>query len=163
MSTQVVNVRQFVVEGRIELPDDVVYVGRRVNRYHLAASPFANPYVIGGPFKGYQSIRMTRDDVLWLFADWLLSRLREDPFFIEPLRGNRLACWCPPKDCHADVLADWLNRHPPLPRAAEPIIFGVHAQPRENAETAPAWPSLDTVRQRSDARFRRQLKKVEQR
>ena len=32
-------------------------------------------------------------------------KLREDPGFLEPLRGNNLGCTCPPAlPCHADIL-----------------------------------------------------------
>ena len=78
---------------------DVVYVGRAVRRggWHLEASSFANPFRPGpdGP----------RDEVLDRYRSWianrpdLLARLPD-------LKGRRLGCWCAPRPCHADVLAE---------------------------------------------------------
>jgi hypothetical protein len=79
---------------------DAVYVGRAVPGRGLAASPFANPYRVGQDG--------SRADVIELYRKWLLGqpellgRLRE-------LRARRLACWCSPEPCHADVLAELVD------------------------------------------------------
>jgi len=73
-----------------ELPQDVVVVCR--------PSRWGNPYLPGRDG--------TRDEVIALYRSWLSDRLAADPDFLEPLRGKRLACWCAPLACHADVLAE---------------------------------------------------------
>lgn len=40
-----------------------------------------------------------------LFTAYLYGRLRDDPAFLDPLKGKDLACWCPlDQPCHADIL-----------------------------------------------------------
>ncbi len=81
---QVVNLRQ------VNLRDpDVVRIDRRTD--------WGNPYVVG--------IDGTRAEVIEAYRRWingrpdLLERLGE-------LDGKRLACWCAPRACHGDVLAE---------------------------------------------------------
>jgi hypothetical protein len=79
---------------------DAVYVGRANPRRGLAGSVFGNPYHVGRDG--------TREQVIELYRKWLLDqpallgRLHE-------LRGRRLACWCSPAACHADVLAELVD------------------------------------------------------
>jgi hypothetical protein len=51
----------------------------------------------------------TRDEVVEKYRAWLLSR----PVLIErckrELKGKVLGCWCAPKSCHGDVLAEIAN------------------------------------------------------
>ena len=78
-----------------------VYVGRAAPRRGLKASRFANPFVIGRDGD--------RGEVIERYRAWLAERpdlLAE----VRGLRGLRLACWCAPKACHADVLAELANR-----------------------------------------------------
>ena len=66
-----------------------VYVGR--------PSKWGNPFIIGRDG--------TRDEVVEKFARWIETRpvlMRALP----ELAGKRLACWCSPHRCHADVLAE---------------------------------------------------------
>ena len=81
-----------------------VYVGRRNARYHLAASIWANPYRANEDHDRQSIIRLYRQRLL--ASPELLARLPE-------LRGLRLACWCAPLDCHADVLAEMANAQVP--------------------------------------------------
>jgi hypothetical protein len=71
-----------------ELPEDAVYCGR--------PSDFGNPYRSG--------IDGTRDEVIAMFEQWVLSQ----PDFVQKikheLRGKHLSCWCKPKRCHTDIL-----------------------------------------------------------
>ena len=78
---------------------DVVYVGRAMHRggWRLAASPLANPFRIGADGD--------RDEVVAKYRDYLLNR--PDLLALLPgLRGGRLGCWCKPRRCHADVIAE---------------------------------------------------------
>lgn len=103
-NTIVIHVRDM----RADDPNDV-YIGRGVHRrgYHLDASPWANPIPIG-------SDERRRDEVIEAFRAWVLTSpdaqaawIREH---ISELRGKRLACWCAPRACHGDVLAELADR-----------------------------------------------------
>lgn len=86
-------------------PDDV-YIGRyHPGRPFLSASKWRNPYREDSPgvirdgtggevMEKYRQHLLGRPD--------LMSRLAE-------LRGKRLGCWCKPKRCHGDLLADWAD------------------------------------------------------
>ncbi len=78
---------------------DVVYVGRAMHRggWHLTESPLHCPY---RPGPG-----LPREAMLRKYRAHLLAR-PELLALVPDLRGQRLACWCAPLPCHADVLAD---------------------------------------------------------
>ena len=66
-----------------------IYIGR--------PSKWGNPFVVGKDG--------TREQVIAMYREWiaqqpaLVSALSE-------LRGKVLGCWCAPKACHGDVLAE---------------------------------------------------------
>jgi hypothetical protein len=97
---------------------DAVYVGRANPRRGLAGSAFGNPYRV--------DVDGTRADVVAKYRRWLLGqpallgRLHE-------LRGRRLACWCSPAACHADVLAELVDASAVL---AELKAAGVRVEAR---------------------------------
>jgi len=93
MSGRVVNL------GHEEL-GDAVYVGRASPRRGLTESAFANPYKIGQDG--------TRAEVIQKYLSWLLGR-QELLLRLPDLRGRRLACWCSPAPCHADVLVELVD------------------------------------------------------
>lgn len=101
----VVNVRQYIVNGRVELPPTVAYCGRRNGYYRLPESPWHNPYRGYGPGE---------DDPVTRFERYARGRLAKEPRWLEPLRGKQvLACWCsppaPPERCHCSVLVRLLR------------------------------------------------------
>lgn len=93
MSGRVLNLRH-------EPLGDAVYVGRVSPRRGLAESAFANPYKIGQDG--------TRTEVIQKYLSWLLGR-QELLLRLPDLRGRRLACWCSPEPCHADVLVELVD------------------------------------------------------
>lgn len=93
MSGRVVNLR------RDEL-GDAVYVGRANPRRGLAESIFANPYRV--------DVDGSRAEVIEKYRSWLLGR-QELLLKLPELRGRRLACWCSPKPCHAEVLIELVD------------------------------------------------------
>lgn len=99
--TEVVNLRDFPGKGfSRDLPPDVIRVDRR--------SKWGNPLRIGDPDpNGYP---MDRDQVVAWYRGYLEARLKMEPDYLEPLRGKRLACWCHPRRCHADVIAEELEK-----------------------------------------------------
>ena len=67
-----------------------VYIGR--------PSDWGNPFVIGKDGDRADVIRKYRN---WIMRQpELISRAKKE------LRGQRIACWCKPEDCHGDVLAE---------------------------------------------------------
>jgi Domain of unknown function (DUF4326) len=78
---------------------DVIYVGRAMHRggWQLTASPLANPFRPGPDG--------SREEVVAKYRAYLLGR--PDLLALLPeLRGHRLGCWCAPRPCHAEVLAE---------------------------------------------------------
>jgi hypothetical protein len=83
-------------------PANGAYVGRAG---HGLDGYFGNPYRL---------IRdVTREQVLYAYAAYFARRMATDPEFrgrVEMLRDKVLVCFCSPLPCHADVIAEWLNR-----------------------------------------------------
>ena len=79
-----------------------VYVGRTGLGF---VSEFGNPYRIGRDG--------SRKDVIDKFKKYFLNRLTTDKQFreqVELLKGQRLGCFCKPRDCHGDIIAAYLNQ-----------------------------------------------------
>lgn len=89
---------------------DHVYIGRAGKGVE---GPFGNPHPVGPscdlcegrPFH-------TLEEALHLFYDYFHHRLETDPGFradVLALTGKTLVCFCKPRPCHGDVIAQWLN------------------------------------------------------
>ena len=95
MTTTVVNLRRE--------PYDV-YIGRAG---HGNDGYFGNPLRLG--------TEKDRDAVIEQYRVWFLRRVEADPEFrrrVLALRGKRLGCFCFPKRCHGNVMAEWIDAHP---------------------------------------------------
>ncbi len=82
-----------------------VYIGRAG---HGQDGYFGNPFRIGHG--------ISREDAVKRFQRYLADRIEKDSEFkrrILALKGKRLGCFCKPKACHGDVIADWLNKMEP--------------------------------------------------
>jgi len=66
-----------------------VYIGR--------PSKWGNPFLIGKDG--------TREEVIEKYEDYLLNNVKLLNDLWE-LQNKRLGCWCAPKACHGDVLAE---------------------------------------------------------
>jgi len=80
-----------------------VYVGRRGHGYD---GYFGNPFHTENRNR-YEAIRM--------FSDYFNHRVKTDKAFhdrVVELRGCVLECFCVPKICHAQVIANWIDQHP---------------------------------------------------
>lgn len=104
MKRRVVNLRDFrLAKGddlkQFAIPADVIRIDRR--------SKWGNPFAIGEPHPDDGHVQ-TRTDVLERFRDYATSRLAEEPDWLEPLEGKRLACWCAPLPCHGDIILELL-------------------------------------------------------
>ena len=83
-------------------PDDV-YIGR--------AGKGKDGY-FGNPF--YLYTEALREVTLQKYRDYFYKRIEDDLEFhrrIEELRGKNLVCFCAPKQCHGDIILEWLNNH----------------------------------------------------
>ena len=84
-------------------PDHAIVVNRRTEPFDIdisRTSKWGNPFLIG--------IDGDREEVITKYARYI--RQRPDLLADLPsLRGKRLGCWCAPKPCHGDVLANLAN------------------------------------------------------
>lgn len=104
MKPKVVNIRDFTGTDRPYL-----YCGRAVRSKGLKAHPLANPFRL--PAKATQEDRV---ECLKQYREWLDALPNRD----ELLQGLAaevkllhlpLGCWCAPKSCHADILAELIE------------------------------------------------------
>ena|SRR5713226_331526 len=66
---------------------------------------------LGNPFRMGSGI--SREDAVQKFQKYFTERIQKDPEFkrrVLALTGKRLGCFCKPKACHGDVIADWLTK-----------------------------------------------------
>jgi hypothetical protein len=92
-------IMQTVVVNIHKEPFDV-YIGRRGQGQD---GYFGNPFRIG----------ISREDAVERFERYFADRIEKDSEFrrrVLKLKGKRLGCFCKPKACHGDVIADWLNK-----------------------------------------------------
>ena len=78
-----------VVNSRGEVPVGAVYIGR--------PTKWGNPFRIGRDG--------TREEVIVKYRVWLLAQPDLIAACKRELHGRVLVCWCKPKACHGDVLA----------------------------------------------------------
>lgn len=73
-----------------------VYIGR--------GSIYGNPYEEG--------VDGTRAEIIGMYRILLEKKLREENFIqhVKWLKGRTLVCFCKPKACHGDVLAEYADR-----------------------------------------------------
>lgn len=75
-----------------------VYIGR--------PAYFGNPFEIG--------IDGNREEVIEKYKDWFVMQIKTNNVFrkqLDKLKGKTLGCWCKPKDCHGDIIAEYLNKN----------------------------------------------------
>lgn len=80
-----------VIHIRDATPNDV-YVGR--------PSKWGNPFMAGP--------HGTRAEVINKYRSWIVQK-PDLLLQLHELRGKRLACWCHPQACHADVLLELIE------------------------------------------------------
>lgn len=65
---------------------------------------------LGNPFRLYRE--EDRPNVLELYRKYFYARIKRDREFrrrVLALKNKRVACFCAPKPCHLDVVAEWVN------------------------------------------------------
>lgn len=90
-----------------------VYVGRAG---HGQTGYYGNPVQIGRPCPECRGVHATGDSTLPCYRRHLERRLGADRLFrrrVAQLCGKRLYCFCKPRPCHGDVLAEWAERLAP--------------------------------------------------
>jgi len=68
----------------------------------------------GNPFRMENGT--TREDAIQKFQKYFSERIEKDSEFrrrVLELKGKKLGCFCKPKACHGDVIAEWLNKMEP--------------------------------------------------
>lgn len=68
------------------------------------------PGLFGNPYE--MSEEADRKRVIDEFRKYFAERIKTDEEFrkaVEALRGKVLGCYCKPKPCHGDVIAQYLN------------------------------------------------------
>jgi len=97
-----------------------VYIGRGIEKYaHMLTDSIesgvegwlGNPHHIGW----CKICKKTHDrtDCIQHFTKDFLHRIETDSLFRESvleLKGKTLGCYCKPKDCHGDILVEWLEK-----------------------------------------------------
>jgi hypothetical protein len=81
----------------------LTYVGHAGPRHDWPESDFANPFLRQAAVDRPGMVRRYRE---WLAGQRGLMRRISDG----ELSGRALGCWCAPSPCHADVLAEEVNR-----------------------------------------------------
>lgn len=79
-----------------------VYIGRSGKGNYKGQEGY-----FGNPFK-----HTNRDIAIKFFKDYFYNRIETDPEFKEEvlkLKGKKLGCYCKPKSCHGDIIAEYLN------------------------------------------------------
>lgn len=74
---------------------------------------WGNPYRIGATYRNAVAgglFEVTAENCLPLFELYAKSMLVAKPYWLKPLRGKDLACWCKTgTPCHADILLKLVN------------------------------------------------------
>ena len=79
------------------------------DRRSTRGTRYGNPFEINDPHPD-TGVKMTRDDVCYLFEQRILPNL-----YVEPLRGKRILCTCKPHErCHVDSIVKKLEENTPV-------------------------------------------------
>jgi len=70
---------------------------------------------LGNPYKTEEAGgNYTREESIKEFKKAFYQRLQESAMFrrhVHALQGKKLVCYCKPKSCHGDVIAEYLNEN----------------------------------------------------
>jgi hypothetical protein len=101
--TSVVNIKKLQKVNKLWMLDSqYVYIGRPG---HGLSSDFGNPFVLQDESE--------REKVLDQYREYLEKRIKEDADFRTKVKGlykKTLVCFCKPKACHGDILAEMVEK-----------------------------------------------------
>jgi hypothetical protein len=86
-----------------------VYVGRPRSGMPLKEGIFGNPFPKGSGRVNEEDKGRTREEAVEAYRRYAEQRVQLDPTFaraVAGLKGKTLVCFCKPKLCHGDVLAE---------------------------------------------------------
>lgn len=99
--TEVVNIKK-------EECDEYIGRGKEGNA-HMNNTKVGKRGWLGNP---YRVGNYTRDESIQKFKEDFYERLKNDKVFreeVNKLMGKKLGCFCKPKDCHGDVIKEYLE------------------------------------------------------
>lgn len=73
---------------------------------------FGNPVKLNHSCAVCAEVHMSSGSTIDCFIKYFKARLDEDKEYkkrVLELSGKTLGCFCKPKDCHGDIIAEWLN------------------------------------------------------
>jgi hypothetical protein len=82
-----------------------VYIGRGNDKTAMHDNPIGTKGWLGNP---YTLLHHDRDESIRMFTEDFLQRIRHDADFadaVASISGETLGCWCSPKPCHGEVIA----------------------------------------------------------
>lgn len=83
-----------------------VYIGRKGRgKDGYFCNPFGSPWT---------KPRISAKEAIEKFVEHFYQRIKTDSVYRERillLRGKRLGCFCKPRDCHGDIIAEFVNAH----------------------------------------------------
>ena len=86
---------------------------RKKHLYDFSYKENPNAVFVGRPSKYGNPFKVSEyglEKCLRLYREWLTSKLKEDPKFLELLRGKDLVCYCRlDQKCHADIIMELLK------------------------------------------------------
>lgn len=101
MTTRVISMHQ--APHQWELDPRFTYIGRAG---HGQDGYFGNPF--------YLTNERDRPIILAQYREWFWRRVERDEIFrsrVSNLKGQTLVCFCAPKQCHGDVIANYAERY----------------------------------------------------
>jgi len=89
---------------------------------HCKKEPYdfygGRPSFLGNPIKVGDSLPdgslVTRDFAINWYREYFLEKVKIDKEFrkkVLALKGKIISCWCAPKPCHLDIVAEWLEKN----------------------------------------------------
>ena len=86
-----------------------IYIGRAGK--DIVDAPFGNPHLVGRLCPLCNVIHK-RGEAVPLFFDWFYSekgKFMRDLVKQKIKKGMKLGCFCKPKNCHGDIIAEYVN------------------------------------------------------
>jgi hypothetical protein len=93
-------------------PTRVVNIRREMHNVYVGRAGHGYDGYFGNPFHPVGDGEDARITCIEQFRDYFHRRMRDDVEYarrILELRGKKLGCFCKPKVCHADIIAEYLN------------------------------------------------------